>query len=232
MEQARVRQFAGPGLLTAVMLALLVWLGVWQLHRRAWKAGLLADIDRGEQAAPVPLGSATPPRFTKVSATGVLSGTFALYGSDVRDVGAATQIGAQLLEVLARPGMAPLLVDLGWVRADYRDSVRPVTGPATITGYVRAPEHPGWLSAADDVAGRHFYTLDPAAIGAALGVPDVAPFTLVALGQPAGGGPVPAEALPRPADNHLQYAITWFGLAATLLVIFGSWTRKKLSEYP
>jgi surfeit locus 1 family protein len=180
----------------------------------------------------VPLGSATPPRFTKVSATGVLSGTFALYGSDVRDVGAATQIGAQLLEVLARPDMAPLLVDLGWVRADYRDSVRPVTGPATITGYVRAPEHPGWLSAADDVAGRHFYTLDPAAIGAALGVPDVAPFTLVALGQPAGGGPVPAEALPRPADNHLQYAITWFGLAATLLVIFGSWTRKKLSEYP
>jgi surfeit locus 1 family protein len=227
MEQTKLRRLAGPGLLTLVMLALLLWLGTWQLQRRVWKAGLLADIDRGEQAPPVPLGATTPPRFTKVSATGVLEGKFALYGSDVRDVGASTQIGAQLLEVLTRPGLAPLLVDLGWVRADYRDSVRPVTGPATLTGYVRAPEHPGWLSAADDVAGRHFYTLDPAAIGAALGVPGVAPFTLIAMGKQMGDGPVPADALPRPPDNHLQYALTWFGLAGTLVIIFAVWARGK-----
>jgi surfeit locus 1 family protein len=227
MEQTKLRQFAGPGLLTLVMLALLLWLGTWQLQRRVWKAGLLADIDRGEQAPPIPLGATTPSRFTKVSATGVLEGKFALYGSDVRDVGPSTQIGAQLLEVLDRPGMAPVLVDLGWVRADYRDAVHPVTGPATVIGYIRAPEHPGWLSAADDVAGQHFYTLDPAVIASALGVSNAAPFTLVALGNAAGAGPVPADALPRPADNHLQYAITWFGMAATLLVIFAAWVRGK-----
>jgi len=40
--------------------------------------------------------------------------------------------------------------------------------------------------------------------------------------------PEPAHALPRPVDNHLSYALTWFGLAATLLVIFILYARKVL----
>jgi surfeit locus 1 family protein len=66
-----------------------------------------------------------------------------------------------------------------------------------------------------------FYTLDPQTIGAALGLTHVAPFTLVEMGKaPDAGYPDPARTLPRPPNNHLTYAITWFGLAATLLVIF------------
>ena len=82
-------------------------------------------------------------------------------------------------------------------------------------GYVRPPEHPRWFGATDDPAARRFFALDPAAIGAALGLAEVAPFTLVALG-PAGGVPEPAQALPRPPNDHLGYAITWFGLAGLL----------------
>ncbi len=71
-------------------------------------------------------------------------------------------------------------------------------------------------------AARQFYTLDPKAIGAALGVPDPAPFTLVALGpSTAETYPAPAQHLPRPPNNHLSYAITWYGLAVALVVIFG-----------
>ena len=71
-----------------------------------------------------------------------------------------------------------------------------------------------------------FYTLDPRAIGDALGVHNVAPFTLVALGAPAApDGPVPADTLPRPPNNHLQYAFTWFGLAGALAAVFVAWVR-------
>ena len=38
--------------------------------------------------------------------------------------------------------------------------------------------------------------------------------------------PDPARHLPRPPNNHLSYAITWYGLAVALLAIFIVWARK------
>jgi surfeit locus 1 family protein len=205
---------------------MLISLGIWQLHRRAWKHAILADIARAEQAPAAPLAG-VPARFTKVVARGVWRPATALYGVDVRQqADGAMRMGAQRLQILARDGAPPLLVDEGWVPTEGA-APPPLAGPASVEGYVRAPEHPGLLSAADDLAGRHFYTLDPGAIGIALGAPDAAPFTLVALGRAAPGGPVPAEALPRPPDNHLQYAFTWFGLAAALAGVFAAWVGRK-----
>lgn len=206
-------------LLTALATALLIALGVWQLHRRAWKAGILARIDQAEQSPPVPL-TGTPAPFAKVVASGTLGPEWALYGAEVRETPVA-RMGAGLLEILHRPGASPVLVDLGWLP----EGGAPALGPARITGYARPAEHPGWLSAPDDPVQRHFYTLDPAAIGKALGVPGLAPFTLVALGPSRIGAAAPADALPRPPNNHLQYAFTWFGLAAALLAVVAAYAR-------
>ena len=223
-SQARRTPVAGAALATAVALAILIALGVWQLRRLAWKEGLLAQVDAAETAPPLPLGAATPPLFTRVTAQGTLAGApTALYGVDVQN----NHLGAQLVERLDRTGAPPLVVVLGWVPTDTGHAAI-VSGPATITGYVRLPEQPNWLSAADDPAGRHFYTLDPKAIGAALAAPDAAPFVLVALGKPgAWGQPVPATSLPRPVNNHLNYALTWFGLAASLAGVFGTWVVRR-----
>ena len=77
---------------------------------------------------------------------------------------------------------------------------------------------------------RQFFTLDPAAIGAAVGEADPAPFTLVAMGPAVPGVyPAPAQHLPRPPNNHLSYVITWYGLAVSLAVIFGVWVRKAIA---
>ncbi len=81
-----------------------------------------------------------------------------------------------------------------------------------MTGYVRDPDRAGLFRRPTTSRRRRFYTLDPAAIGRALGLREVAPFTLIAMG-PAGGVPDPAQTLPRPPNNHLDYALTWFGLA-------------------
>jgi surfeit locus 1 family protein len=155
----------------------------------------------------------------------------ALYGADVRDTRTGPDLGALLIEPLQRAGAPPVLVDRGWVPLKRTAPVAMPEGTVTIAGYVHPGDTPGWFSATDDVAGRHFYTLDPAAIGAALGLGRVAPFILIALGPPPTpeGGmtlPIPAEHLPQPPNNHLEYAITWYGLAAALLVIFTIWARK------
>jgi surfeit locus 1 family protein len=214
-----------PALSTAAMLVVLLGLGTWQVRRLQWKTGLLAQIDAAERQPGVPLAG-TPPPFTKVSADGVLRGDLAaLYGADVRDTPAGPVLGGQLIEPLERQGGDPVLVDLGWVPQDgWR--ARAVSGAAHVEGYARPADHAGMFSAADDPASRVFYTLDPAAIGHALGLVREAPFTLVKLGEAPQGAPDPARHLPRPPNNHLQYALTWYGLAGALLVIFVAYVRK------
>ncbi len=235
-----VRKLIGPALMTAVMFLVLVGLGTWQVRRLAWKEAILARIAQAEAAPPTLLPATpdapVPEPFTKVAVTGtLLHDKAALYGAEVRDTHTGPDLGGQLIEPLQRASAPPLLVDRGWVPLKRDVPVAMPPGIVTIAGYVHPADTPGWFSAQDDVAGRHFYTLDPAAIGAALGLGRVAPFILIALGPPPAPGahpagpsdlPIPAEHLPRPPNNHLQYAITWYGLAAALLVIFTVWARK------
>ena len=91
------------------------------------------------------------------------------------------------------------------------------------------PSMPSWFTG-DRRPGRAAAstTLDPAAIGAALGLASVAPFTLVALGPAPTPPRARRSALPRPPNDHLSYALTWFGLAACLLVVFVVYVRKAL----
>jgi surfeit locus 1 family protein len=213
--------------MTLVMLLVLIGLGSWQVQRLQWKRGILASIAQAEAGPPVPLGL-DPMPYTKVSATGYLRDDLAaLYGAEVRDTRTGTQMGGELIVPLERDGELPVLVDRGWVPTSRRTPLEQPEGIVTIIGYIRPPEHAAWFSARDDLPGRQFYSLDPSVIGHAMGLNAVAPFTLVALGEvPPGQWPDPARHLPRPPNNHLSYAITWFGLAAALLVIFVLWARK------
>lgn len=215
------------------MLVILVGLGIWQVQRLAWKEGILAQIDHAETSAPVPLAAGAddtmPTPYTKVSVTGRFREDLsALYGDQVRQTPDGARMGAQLIVPLIRKDAPPLLVDRGWVPLSRAKPIGMPSGEVTVDGYIHPPDRPGPFSAHDDVAMRRFFTLNPAAIGAAIGL-KVAPFTLVALGpRPADLFPDPARHLPRPPNNHLSYAITWFGLAIALAVIFTGWAAKAL----
>jgi surfeit locus 1 family protein len=175
----------------------------------------------------VPL-PAHPAAFAKVRVEGHFqTDRRALYGADVRDTPEGPQMGAAQIVALRRDHGPPILVDRGWVPLSQRATIAVPQGEVSVEGYVRPPVEPGAFSAKDDLARRHFYTLNPVAIGPALGVPEAAPFTLIAMGAPPPDHyPIPARHLPRPPNNHLSYAITWFGLAVALLVVFAVWANR------
>ncbi len=231
-ERDRLGRLVGPALSTLFLLAVLIGLGVWQVERLGWKNRLLAAMDQAEERAPVQL-SASPRPFEKVVVAGRWLTPVARYGAEVRDTSVGPRMGSQLVAALSRPGSPAVLVLLGWVVDGV--SVDLPSSEVGVVGYVRPLEHQGWLSAGDDTRTARFFTLDPVAIGKALGV-DVEPFTVVALrartakAVESGLEPIPAEQLPRPLNNHLSYAATWFGLAVTLLAVFGVWVRRQLSE--
>jgi len=233
------RRLLWPSLMTAGMLIVLLGLGGWQVKRLFWKQDLLAQIARAESAAPVPLGqietgaAATPSPFMKVSVTGsFLPDETALYGAEVRDIPSGPAMGARMIEPLRETNGELILVDRGWIPLSRPGPLDQPSGVVTVSGYVRFGDTRGWFSATDDPAARRFFTLDPKAIGNAIGQPEIRPFLLVVLAAEAGRGaivdhwPDPARHLPRPPNNHLSYAITWYGLAVALLAIFIVWARK------
>ncbi|MEZ5841448.1 MAG: SURF1 family cytochrome oxidase biogenesis protein, partial [Hyphomicrobiales bacterium] len=57
----------------------------------------------------------------------------------------------------------------------------------------------------------------------------VAPFFVDAVESPPGGLPQAGETRLSFTNNHLQYVVTWYGLAATLVVVYGLFVRKRLS---
>lgn len=216
-----------PALTTLLMLPILIGLGTWQVERLRWKTALLAAIDRADSAPPIAL-DANPLPFTRVRVRGQFLATPpASLGAEVRPVGSRSELGARVLAVFQPESGQPVLLDRGWAPGPMIPTLVPPGDAVTIDAYVHPGERPGWFAAADDPSTRRFYTLDPPAIARAMGIANMRPSALVALGAAEPGRfPQPARAPPRPPNNHLIYALTWYGFAIILVAVFLLWARK------
>jgi cytochrome oxidase assembly protein ShyY1 len=246
--KVRRRGVAGFALFTLAMVALFICLGVWQLQRRVEKHALIAALSERLAAAPGPLPSPsqwsalTPAsdEFRRVSfaATYQSRPDAMVYSSgsgireDISGPGTWAFMPARL------PSGETVLVNAGFVQNTMQDReqqdravARLVTKqPVTLTGYIRFPEAAGLLTPPENLAKRLWFTRDHLAMARSLGWGEggtpVAPF-YIDLEQP-----VPASGTPKPGplevhlkDDHLQYAITWFGLAGAVVIAFAVWLR-------
>jgi len=204
------------------VLGLLLFLGTWQLERLHWKSDLIARIAASEAAPAAPLREPPEP-LAKVRVTGRFDhARESTLGVEPR----GNQLGAHLVTPLLRDGAPAILVNRGWVPLERRGLLSRPEGEVTVEGWVHPGDRRNLFSATDDAAGRRFYVFDPPAIGAALGLP-VAPYGIVAMGG--AGTPDPARTLPRPTNNHLGYAITWYGLAVSLALVLAAMAVRRRS---
>ena len=220
------RRLLFPAIMSAVMIAILLSLGFWQVRRLAWKERILARIAAAEAAPPIPLPPHPGP-FVKVAITGRFRASLAVhFGAIVRDPPQGPAMGAELIVPLERAHGPPVLVDRGWVPLSFPGHIHWPRGRVTVAGFVWHAEHPGLFTPRAEPRRRHIFVLDPAEIARMVGLPQVAPFVLIALPAPGERGfPIPARHLPRPPNHHLVYAVIWFTLAGALAVIFGVWAR-------
>jgi cytochrome oxidase assembly protein ShyY1 len=238
------RGIAGFGIFTLLMVALFASLGVWQLQRRAEKHALIAALTERLAAAPQALPSPaqwlalTPAQdeFRRVT----FSATYArLPDAMVYSSGSAVR------EDISGPGTWAFLparlssgetvvINAGFVQNTMQDraqqdrAVTPLVNdaPVMLTGYLRFPEKAGALTPAENITKRLWFTRDHLAMARALGWNEVAPFYIdLELPVPASGIPKPGPLEVHLKDDHMQYAITWFGLAGAVVIAFGVWWR-------
>ncbi|SDN43374.1 surfeit locus 1 family protein [Methylobacterium phyllostachyos] len=212
------------GVGAALVFVVLLGLGTWQVERRAWKLDLIARVDARVHATPVPApGPADWPRVGPDEAYRHvrLSGTF-LHDRETL-VQAVTERGGGfwVLTPLRRPDGSLVLINRGFVPGDRRDpairAAGQVTGETTITGLLRLTEPKGAFLRSNDPRDDRWYSRDVAAIAAARGLTDVAPYFVDADATPNPGGlPVGGLTVISFPNNHLVYAITWYGMALML----------------
>jgi len=227
---------AGLTVATAIALAILLGLGTWQLQRLHWKQNLLARIAALQAAPAQPLGPVLDrvarggdADFTRVKAScpGLAAAPYLeLYS--LREGQAGSRLISACRVESAR--YRTVLVDRGFV-IDTVSARPPVdaaaTAPVEVTGVLRVPE-PGNSFTPPNTPQRWFVR-DASAMAAALKAPDPAPLFLMAESatNPEWTALVPA---PIPADipnRHLEYALTWYGLAAALLGVYAAMLFKR-----
>jgi surfeit locus 1 family protein len=221
-------RFSLPLLLTVgICVAILVALGTWQMQRRAWKEGLLARIEALKVAPAEPLEVVLRrlPDQIDIEYVRVQAAcpdietlpTLRLY--TVRDGMSGYRLIAAC-PVNAGP-YGSILVDRGFIPREVADAPSaPAALQRPITGILHKGE-PGSFFTPQNRAGQDWYRRDVPAMAKALKADRPAPMFLM-LESPAPHGPGPQPA-PLPADipnRHLEYALTWYGLALALLGVY------------
>lgn len=187
-------------------VALLVSLGVWQSQRLAWKRGVLAEIEARVAAAPAPLPQAPDPaahRFRPV----VVEGRFA--GATHRVVTTADGPAFRLVSPFESDGRR-ILVDRGTVPADAAVPPPPA-GALRLTGNLHWPDEADRFTPPPDLAAGLWYARDVAAMADALAAEPLLIVAREVPGDRASPAPVGTAGIP---NDHLEYALTWFSLAA------------------
>ncbi len=229
-------------LLCVPAILVLLALGTWQVQRLHWKEALIATISERTHAAPLPLADIEA-RFA--SGVGVdywpvmAQGEFLHEGERHFLATHAGQSGFYIYTPFRLADGRIVFVNRGFAPYDLKEaskrSAGQVAGPVSISGLARDPlaEKPSWVVPDNDPDANVFYWKDIKAMAATAGLPesaDVLPFFMEAGDAPnPGGWPVGGVTIVELPNSHLQYAFTWYGLAAALLgvMIFGWFKRSR-----
>lgn len=189
-------------------------LGVWQVERLRWKLDLIQRVETRIAKPPIAAPATADPKFEYRPVR--VSGTFLHDRATL--VQALTERGAGfwvMTPLQTQHGL--MLVNRGFVPEERRSEASKPGGEVTIEGLLRLSEPGGRFLRANQPEQDRWYSRDVAAIAAARGLDQVAPYFIDAGPSPRGVLPIGGLTVVRFRNAHLIYALTWFGLCAVAI---------------
>ena len=243
---AALKRVMWPTVWMLAALALMLGLGAWQMQRKAWKEGLIARIEARVKAEPVSLDEA----IWQLQSTGDIEylrvrvrGTFR-HDKEMNLYAPEGGSGWQIFTPMQVPHLGALIVDRGFVpdafRAPESRKAGLIAGETEVIGLARVPGVKGAFVPPNEPAKNIWYWRDLQAMLAAEqgavrgGDRPWVPFFLDAQAEPAnpGGWPKGGTTLVSLPNRHLEYAVTWYGLALALLGVYAVFVRGRLKDKP
>ena len=234
-----------PSLFFIIALAILVALGTWQMKRFSWKTNLVETINSSIDLPPQPL---PPPQTWKqlgldqlnyraVKASGRFNYKDEVHIFTLVSQGKATYSGAGYWVIVpsALDGGGIVLVNRGFVPEKFkqqRTRLKSQTeGRQTITGFIKTDQGANYFTPKTDFKNNIWYTRNIKAISEHLELENAAPFLIAQSGSASKDRlPQPRELNVNLENRHLGYAITWYGLALTLIGVFVVFSFKSRQE--
>ncbi|MGH1415017.1 MAG: SURF1 family protein [Pelagimonas sp.] len=222
-----MKRLIAPMLIGLVGAAILVALGTWQLQRLSWKSDILDEIDRVIVAEAQPLPQMIYPseqRYLPVTMQGTVEDGALFVLVSVKRRGP----GWRVISPFTTQDGRRVLLDRGFVPTDKKDAER-FTGTAQILGNMHWPDDRNSSTPENDVAKNTWFARDIAQMAEVL---DTEPLLIITRNMsPADEGvmPLPVDSS-GVANDHLQYAITWFSLAGIWILMTGVWIRRLMHK--
>lgn len=234
----QTKDLIGFTTLAFAALAVLIGLGIWQVKRLHWKEGLIAAIDARTKGEPISLDQAVAlakegrdASYYRVRVEGRFDNTKEryLFSQSISD----GTPGWHVITPFTTTQGVLVLVDRGFVPDQLKDSSTrasgEIEGTTTVTGIVRIPETQGLFTPNNEPEVNRWFWRDLNGMVISMfptATLDVPPFFIEAeKSEVPGAWPEGGQTRLSLPNNHLQYAITWFGLAAALIVIYAFYVR-------
>ncbi|MBL4806298.1 MAG: SURF1 family protein [Rhodobacteraceae bacterium] len=206
------KRMIAPILFGIVGITILVLLGNWQVRRLAWKQDMLANIEARLTAPAIDLPDILDPardRFLSVKVTGQMVGAeIHVLSSDP-----STGAGYRIITAFVTDSGRRILIDRGIVPEAKKDADR-VPENGVIYGNLLWANDTDKYTPEANLTRNIWFSRAEGPLAEAL---NTEPIFLVQSSTTLSNGPIPIPVGLNTPNNHLEYAVTWYGFAIVWL---------------
>ncbi len=243
-----------PFVFMLVTVGILIKLGFWQLEQKQRKDSIIIRIEQRAGAEPlvtnvkdlsIQTKSTDDLDYTSVALTGRFLHETEIAVFTNREMGSAQYAGPgyDILTLFKDKNGGLILVNRGFVPQDFRQGKSRLSGQTqediNITGLIRKPERHSYADVPDRPERSEFAVRDPKTIidsklkneQKQLEAPVINSFYIdLRSPVPEGGLPSPNKTNVSIPNRHLEYVVTWWGLALVITGMFGVFVRQRFKQ--
>ena len=198
----------------------LLSLGFWQIYRLNWKLELIEQIENSLKIDPVELTSIEKKNYLRIKTSGEIDFDKQIYLYNLNDNG---KPGFEVINPI-KIGDENYLMNRGWIPFEKKDLPEiNLVDQNKIVGTLMLQTKPSTFKPENDIEKNYWFTLNREDISKFTGR-NFSEYVIYLNGD--YKIPKPRVITAKISNNHKKYAITWFSMAISILLIY-LYFRKK-----
>ena len=198
----------------------MLFLGFWQLYRLGWKLDLINQIENSLKIDPVELQNVEKKNYLRIKTSGQIDFEKQIYLYNLNETG---KPGFEVINPI-KIGNEDYLINRGWISFDKKNKPEiNVVDQKNIIGTLMLQSKSSSFKPKNEVDKNYWFTLDREDILKFTGK-NFSKYIIYLNGN--YENPRPRVITAKISNNHKKYAITWFSMAISILLIY-LYFRKK-----
>ena len=198
----------------------LISLGFWQIYRLNWKLELIEQIENSLKNDPVELSNIEKKNYLRIKTSGDIDFDKQIY---LYNLNASGKPGFEVINPI-KIGDENYLVNRGWIPFEKKDLPEiNLVDQNQIVGTLMLQTKPSTFKPENDIEKNYWFTLNREDVSKFTGR-NFSEYVIYLNGN--YKIPKPRVITAKISNNHKKYAITWFSMAISILLIY-LYFRKK-----